>query len=217
MIPCSPICLPLLNMFRYLSLPLTLCLVLLLAACMHEKEADEAKQAMEKEPTEKQVIEFPRGDDNEAMEKDEVTNEEAEEGEDIANFFEDVIGDQDDTEPEAMMEEEEAMAEEEVAAPTGVYMAYVDGVIGNGETSVLFFHAAWCPKCIANDAKLNSWYTSQDFPRSIYRVDYDTAVELKKQYGVVQQDTFVLIDGNGAKIDAASFPTDARLQGLLGA
>ncbi|MDP7477347.1 MAG: thioredoxin family protein [Candidatus Peribacteraceae bacterium] len=96
------------------------------------------------------------------------------------------------------------------------YTQYKDGVIGNGEESVLFFHATWCPACKANNEKLNAWYGSDSFGRSVYKIDFDTATDLRSQFGVTGQDTFILIDGNGNEVDRARFPSESVLRDLLG-
>jgi thiol-disulfide isomerase/thioredoxin len=95
------------------------------------------------------------------------------------------------------------------------YVPYTDGVVTNGKTKVLFFHAAWCPECKEADATLKSWFPSKDFARSVYKVDYDTAKELKVKYGVTYQHTFVVVDGNGAKLSLIQGPTDEQLKALL--
>lgn len=96
------------------------------------------------------------------------------------------------------------------------YMTYNQGVLGNGEVSVLFFHAAWCPDCQADDKDLTAWYAAGvPYAASTYKVDYDTASALKQKYGVVVQDTFVLIDGKGEKIRMAMRPTDADIKNML--
>ncbi len=95
------------------------------------------------------------------------------------------------------------------------YVPYTDGVLTNGKTKVLFFHAAWCPECKEANATLKSWFPSKDFTRSVYKVDYDTAKELKIKYGVTYQHTFVVVDGNGAKVSLIQGPTDEQLKALL--
>ena len=100
-------------------------------------------------------------------------------------------------------------------ALTGKYQAYYEGVVGNGEENVLFFHAAWCPYCREGDAKLSELYATQTFVRSTYKVDYDTATALKKKYGVTQQHTFILINEMGNEIARVSFPDDQKLLSLL--
>lgn len=96
------------------------------------------------------------------------------------------------------------------------YQAYNQGVLGNGETSVLFFHAAWCPECREEDKNLTAWYSSGvPYAVSTYKVNYDTETALKQKYGVTSQHTFVLIDGKGDKIRMAIGPTEADLKNML--
>ncbi len=83
------------------------------------------------------------------------------------------------------------------AMEKGSYSDFADNVVGNGRKSVLFFHAAWCPYCAKSDKDLIELYGKTSPPVSTYKVDYDSATELKKKYGIVQQHTFVLIDGTG--------------------
>ena len=51
---------------------------------------------------------------------------------------------------------------------------------------------------------------------AVYKVDYDTALDLRQRYGVTTQHTFVVIDGNGEKIDAIIGPSDEKLLELIG-
>lgn len=99
-----------------------------------------------------------------------------------------------------------------VPVQEGRYAAYEEGVIGNGETSVLYFKADWCPYCVRQHAELQRSYTS---PLSTYYLNYDTEGTLKARYGVVQQHTFVKIDGEGNKVDAISFPDAEKLSTFL--
>lgn len=102
-----------------------------------------------------------------------------------------------------------------IATATPVYAAYKDDVIGNGESSVLFFYASWCPFCKENDKILGKAYSEGAAHRSTYKIDYDTATELKRRFGIVTQDTFVLIDGNGDVKRTAIHPTVADLLSFL--
>ena len=102
------------------------------------------------------------------------------------------------------------------AGNPGQYTGYVDGVVGNGMESVLFFHATWCPACKKNNGLLTSWYSSEEFSRSVYKIDFDTATDLRREFGVNGQDTFILIDGNGNEIQRVSFPSESALRALLG-
>lgn len=98
---------------------------------------------------------------------------------------------------------------------SGVYMPYEEGFIGDGEPAVLFFHAVWCPTCKRVDEMLTQWYEEEDFPLSVYQVDYDSAQELKARYGVTSQHTFVLVDGEGNALQMLTAPSDSDLRALL--
>lgn len=97
----------------------------------------------------------------------------------------------------------------------GTYTDFSPDVIGNGETSVLFFHAKWCGECKRDDKALTQWEEENGLPVSIYKVDYDSATELKNRYNVAQQNTYVVIDGKGNAISSVSFPGLKKLQALL--
>lgn len=65
---------------------------------------------------------------------------------------------------------------------------------------VLFFHAAWCPTCKAADAKFLSSAAVLPSNTVVFKVNYDTEIELKKKYGVTYQHTFVYVDVQGNEI-----------------
>lgn len=67
----------------------------------------------------------------------------------------------------------------------------------SNDTRVLFFHAPWCPMCRNDDAMLQKTPLPEGV--MVYKVDFDNAADLRKQYGVVMQDTFVLVDARGKK------------------
>lgn len=65
--------------------------------------------------------------------------------------------------------------------------------------TILFFAADWCPYCQADLKDINAH--GGKIPNvTIVVVDYDTARDLEKTYGVTVQDTFVQIDAKGAKL-----------------
>jgi hypothetical protein len=96
-----------------------------------------------------------------------------------------------------------------------VYTDYSSSVIGNGQKSVLFFYASWCPYCRVNDGRLLDWYADGTATISTYKVDYTNETTLRNRYGVTQQDTHVLIDGEGNKIQLLSFPSEAQLKAMI--
>lgn len=66
-----------------------------------------------------------------------------------------------------------------------------------GKTAVLYFWAPWCGNCAELDQALISQPDLIPQDTVVLRVDYDNSPELKKQYGVTMQHTFVAIDPNG--------------------
>ncbi|OIO53515.1 hypothetical protein AUJ46_04940 [Candidatus Peregrinibacteria bacterium CG1_02_54_53] len=109
----------------------------------------------------------------------------------------------------------DAMQPDTAAMAKGEYVAYHEGVIGDGQTSVLFFHATWCPVCKRADTSLRGWYAGDDAFLTTYKVDYDTQKELKKRYGITYQHTFIKIDGQGNAIGRLEGPNDADLLAFL--
>lgn len=97
----------------------------------------------------------------------------------------------------------------------GAYQLYKEGIIGNGETSMLFFHATWCPYCKAHDEFLTKLYGESAVSMQTYKIDYDTAQDLKEQFGIFQQDSFVLIDGEGNATVGVINPSDSLIKELL--
>ena len=63
---------------------------------------------------------------------------------------------------------------------------------------VLFFSASWCPPCRATVENLDADGTPAGL--TVVRVDYDNSSELKKEYGVTYQHTFVQVDESGAQL-----------------
>jgi thioredoxin 1 len=62
---------------------------------------------------------------------------------------------------------------------------------------VLFFHASWCPTCIALDKDIKSHVKDIPSNLTILDVDYDTSTSLKQKYGVTVQHTLVEVDAKG--------------------
>lgn len=106
----------------------------------------------------------------------------------------------------------EKKEKEVMATQNGVYVGYNEGVIGNGQVSVLFFRASWCGECKESDEDLTDWYSrGGDNFLNVYEVDYDTSTELKQRYGVTYQHTFVKIDGQGNALEVIQGPSKKKL------
>ena len=126
------------------------------------------------------------------------------------------------TAPEAMMHgdepsivEDSMMKHEEMSSSTetmeksiemmeksGAYEAYTPEKLALAEKGkvVLFFHASWCPICHSIEKEILA--NPSAIPASVHllKVDYDSATELKKKYGVTYQHTFVQVDAQGKQI-----------------
>ncbi|MFT7645030.1 MAG: thioredoxin 1 [Candidatus Paceibacteria bacterium] len=139
------------------------------------------------------------------------TAELADEETELAN--EEVVGDTKIEDEKVMTDSEVMNGNETVSADTlsaapaaplaaGIYTTYTPAAITNsvGEFIVLNFSATWCPSCRTVDKNINADLSSIPAGVEIYKVDYDTNVALRKQYGVTTQHTFVLVSSDGAMV-----------------
>lgn len=78
---------------------------------------------------------------------------------------------------------------------SGVYADYDASLVGQNESTVLAFFAAWCPSCVAADKSLSWAEVPSDL--TVLKVDFDSSTDLRKKYGVTSQHTFVQVDGDG--------------------
>jgi thioredoxin 1 len=65
---------------------------------------------------------------------------------------------------------------------------------------VLFFHASWCPTCQRAEKNLEADPAAIPTDLTIVKVDYDSSSEMKQQYGVTVQHTFVQVDESGTQL-----------------
>jgi thiol-disulfide isomerase/thioredoxin len=107
------------------------------------------------------------------------------------------------------------MVETDTMMKGGTYEAYSPEKIATASSThkvVLFFHASWCPTCIALDKDIKSHLNNIPSSLTIFDVDYDTSLSLKQKYGVTYQHTFVEVDAQGNMIKKWSgSPTLAAL------
>ncbi len=64
-------------------------------------------------------------------------------------------------------------------------------------TTVVFFFATWCPNCIMTLTELSQNWDKIDPSITLVVADYDVERDLKAEFGVTYQDTFVLLDEAG--------------------
>jgi thiol-disulfide isomerase/thioredoxin len=89
----------------------------------------------------------------------------------------------------------------------GSYVDYKPELLANADKApvVLFFHANWCPTCKALDKDINDRADAlKKSGVTLLKIDYDTANDLKKQYGITVQSSFVKIDSTGKQLKKAS-------------
>lgn len=83
-------------------------------------------------------------------------------------------------------------------AEGGVYLPYTTTAVAQAQGQVvLFFHANWCPTCIAINKDIETNNTNIPKDVTILKINYDDAKELKTLYGVTEQHTFVQVDNTG--------------------
>lgn len=69
--------------------------------------------------------------------------------------------------------------------------------LADGKTVILDFHADWCPVCKSNEPKIKAAFeSSSDTDLVGFVVDYDNAIELRKQFGITMQSTLIKVEGS---------------------
>ena len=103
------------------------------------------------------------------------------------------------TEPEddTMASEEAAMSTEGAWIDQAAYDADPAKYHGSGDV-VLFFSASWCPTCQASVESLDADGVPDGL--TVVKVDFDQANDLKKEYGVTVQHTYVQVDESGDEV-----------------
>jgi thiol-disulfide isomerase/thioredoxin len=103
-------------------------------------------------------------------------------------------------------EEEASMANETIVptaevpvAEPGIYATYDATAVAESDAEhiLLFFKASWCPSCRALEADILENAAMIPSNVAIFAVDYDTATELKRQYGITRQHSIVEITPTG--------------------
>jgi len=80
-------------------------------------------------------------------------------------------------------------------SPTAIAEASKD----NGK-AVLFFHAKWCPTCLAAEKEILAGQDQIPSNITIIKTDFDSMKDLKKKYSIVNQHTFVQVDADGTEV-----------------
>lgn len=96
-----------------------------------------------------------------------------------------------------------------------VYREYSDKLIGRGKSSVLFFFKADDPFSIRSDAAIRNVYGTGGAVVTTYRLDFPSSTGARLKYGVLVEDTFVLLDAQGERVASFIHPTDEEIRIIL--
>ncbi len=89
---------------------------------------------------------------------------------------------------------------QKISAYSSYDPANVTQALNDGKDVILFFHANWCPTCVAVDGNIQEDLEDLDSNLVIFKVDFDDS-ELADQYGVTKQHTMVTLASDGTVIE----------------
>ena len=69
-----------------------------------------------------------------------------------------------------------------------------------GKKRVYFFYAPWCPTCRPADAAFQAGKDAIPDDVVLFKTDYDSSTDLKRQYNITYQHTYVLVDDTGKEV-----------------
>jgi len=105
---------------------------------------------------------------------------------------------------------ETSPTEDTGVADRGTYQVYDAEAVAASDADRIFlsFYATWCPSCRALEADILA--NASDIPSNveIYKVDFDTATDLKRQYGITVQHSIIEINRDGEAVGPITHPLD---------
>lgn len=100
------------------------------------------------------------------------------------------------------------------ANATPYYIAFTDEQYrvakDEGRPVLLYFWAAWCPVCRAEEPGIKAVAESADVPIAGFRVDFDTADAMKRSFKVPYQHTTIVLNTNGVEIARFTGPVSEQ-------
>jgi len=79
----------------------------------------------------------------------------------------------------------------------------------------LQFHADWCPTCRAQDKVLQMLKAEPGLDVTVFKVNYDTEKDLKRQYKIQSQSTMVILRGDKERGRLVGDTTEAGIRTAL--
>ncbi len=76
----------------------------------------------------------------------------------------------------------------------------LEQVLNDEGQALLFFYADWCPTCRSADKSIQKDHALLPKNFTILKLNYDTETDLKRQYNVTAQHTFVHVNRQGKEI-----------------
>lgn len=146
------------------------------------------------------------------------TNEESAAVVEEANTAEAEANESPETKAKEKAEAEAKNKETSTNSESAKYLSYSASTVAAShgqEAYALFFHAPWCPVCVGMEADIKA--TLSDFPvgSKIFKADFDTELDLRKQYGITIQSTIVIIDKDGKVAEKLTGPKASRISSSL--
>lgn len=95
------------------------------------------------------------------------------------------------------------------------YSPYTVRNLDSRHGAILFFARSSDPYSVDHDHLLQSLYESGAVSVSTYRVDFASATGARLQYGVIIEDTFILLDASGQRVGAFTHPSPDEIRILV--
>lgn len=197
------------TIMKHIRLLIAVGMIPLIAACTTSRSSsDDTSSTIIDETSQEQLIDTQDQENNQPLQETDTDVVEVSELDDVA--------------PSALNTTpptSEAAPEPQTTTNPATYTPYtaaaVDSALVAGKKVVLFFHAQRCPTCRRADKDLTNNVAELPWDVVVFKVNYDEEKELKQQYGVTSQHTFVEIDATKTMIAKMQGGSVDELQSLF--